>query len=79
MNTKTSFSVPSPPQRRSQAVVCVSTPRMYPRSGYFLVNNKHTGPNKDILVGELAKIDKRIGTFIRNSRVLGQYISLGRF
>ena len=27
----------SPPQCRSQAVVCVSTPRMYPRSGYFLV------------------------------------------
>ena len=24
-------------QSRSQAVVCVSTPRMYPRSGYFLV------------------------------------------
>ena len=29
--------VPSPPQIRSQVVVCVSTPRMYPRSGYFLV------------------------------------------
>ena len=28
------------PQSRSQAVVCVSTPRMYPRSGYFLVINK---------------------------------------
>ena len=27
----------STPQSRSQAVVCVSTPRMYPRSGYFLV------------------------------------------
>ena len=27
----------SPPQSRSQAVVCISTPRMYPRSGYFLV------------------------------------------
>ena len=27
----------SPPQNRSQAVVCVSTPRMYPQSGYFLV------------------------------------------
>ena len=26
-----------PPQSRSQAVVCVSTPRKYPRSGYFLV------------------------------------------
>ena len=26
----------SPPQSRSQAVVCVSTPRMYLRSGYFL-------------------------------------------
>ena len=27
----------SPPQSRSQAVVCVSTPRKYRRSGYFLV------------------------------------------
>ena len=27
----------SPPQCRSQAVACVSTPRMYPRSEYFLV------------------------------------------
>ena len=32
--------VSSPPQSRSKAVVCVSTPRMYPRSGYFLVNKK---------------------------------------
>ena len=30
--------VPSPPHIRSKAVVCVSTPRMYPRSGYFLVH-----------------------------------------
>ena len=29
--------VPSPSQSQFQAVVCVSTPRMYPRSGYFLV------------------------------------------
>ena len=29
----------SPTQSQSQAVVCVSTPRMYPRSGYFLVIN----------------------------------------
>ena len=27
----------SPPQSWSQTVVCVSTPRMYPRSRYFLV------------------------------------------
>ena len=26
---------------QSQAVVCVSTPRMYPRSGYFLVMIKN--------------------------------------
>ena len=32
-------SVSAPPQSRSKAVVCVSTPRMYPRSGYFLVSN----------------------------------------
>ena len=37
MYIETHFSVPSPPQSRSQAVVCVSTSRMYPRSGYFLV------------------------------------------
>ena len=30
----------SPPQSRSQAVVCVSTPRIYPPSGYFIVLNK---------------------------------------
>ena len=36
------FRVSSPPQSRSKAVVCVSTPRMYPRSGYFLVNHKTT-------------------------------------
>ena len=30
---KTHFSISSPPQCRSQAVVCVSTPRMYPQSG----------------------------------------------
>ena len=29
-----------PPQSQSKAVVCVSTPRMYPRSGYFLVPYK---------------------------------------
>ena len=29
--------VPSTPQSRSKAVVCISTPRMYPRSGYSLV------------------------------------------
>ena len=38
MYTKTSFSVSSLPQCRSQVVVCISTPRMYPRSRYFLVN-----------------------------------------
>ena len=32
----------SPPQSRSQAVVCVSPPRMYPRSGYFLGVLTHT-------------------------------------
>ena len=29
--------VTSPPHCRSQAVVCISTPRMYLRSGYFLI------------------------------------------
>ena len=32
-------SISSRPQCRSQAVVCVSTPRKYPRSGDFLVKN----------------------------------------
>ena len=31
------FRVSSPPQSWSKAVVCVSKPRMYPHSGYFLV------------------------------------------
>ena len=34
---KTLFSILSPPHCQSQAVVCISTPRKYPRSGYFLV------------------------------------------
>ena len=38
---KPHFRVSSPPQSRSQAVVCVSTPMMYPRSGYFLVMLKN--------------------------------------
>ena len=33
-------SIISPPQCWSQAVVCVSTPRMYPHRGYFLVIKK---------------------------------------
>ena len=37
---KTRFRVLSPPQCQSQAVVCVSTPKMYPRSRYFLVSSK---------------------------------------
>ena len=36
--------VQSPPQIWSQAVVCVSTPRMYPQSGYFLVLYKISNP-----------------------------------
>ena len=36
MQTSTSLIVSSPPLCRSQSVLCVSTPRMYPRSGYFL-------------------------------------------
>ena len=35
----TQFRVSSPLHSQSQAVVCVSTPRKYPRSGYFLVND----------------------------------------
>ena len=38
----------SPPQSQSQAVVCVSTPRMYPRSGYFLVRKKLFLPSQKI-------------------------------
>ena len=36
---KPQFRVSSPPQSQTQAVVYVSTPRKYPRSGYFLVSN----------------------------------------
>ena len=36
----TQFRVSSPLQSRSKAVVCASTPRKYPRSGYFLVFHK---------------------------------------
>ena len=35
---ETHFRVSSPTQSQSKAVVYVSTPRMYPRSGYFLVH-----------------------------------------
>ena len=37
-DTKTHPSIVSPPHCRSQAVMCFSTHRMYPRSGYFLVH-----------------------------------------
>ena len=40
MYTKTHFSVSSPPQNSTQAVLCVTTPRMYPQNGYFLVVTK---------------------------------------
>ena len=44
MNTLQNFITS---QGQSKAVVCVSTPRMYPRSGYFLVvtkmNNLYNG------------------------------------
>ena len=36
---KTHFSVSLPPQFWSQAVVCVSIPRMYPRRRHILVND----------------------------------------
>ena len=39
------FRVSSPPQSQSKAVVCVSTPRMYPVSGYFLVQSYYILPN----------------------------------
>ena len=51
---KTHFSVSSPPQCWSQAVVCVSTPRMYPRSEYFLVCNYGVNP-KEGQMNSLAK------------------------
>ena len=35
---KNQFSVSSAPQSCPQAVVCVSTPRMYSQSGYFLIS-----------------------------------------
>ena len=41
--------VPSPPQSRSKAIVCVSTPRVYPRSGYFLVSLYREGLVKKVV------------------------------
>ena len=40
---KTHFSISLPPQYQSQAVVCISTPKMYLRSSYFLVTTKWLG------------------------------------
>ena len=42
--------VSSSPKIRSQAVVSVSTPRMYPRSGYFLVISNFIGVNSFVLL-----------------------------
>ena len=61
--TKTSFSVSLPPQCRSQAVVCVSTPRMYPRSGYFLVSSKIIS-GKDARKKSM-KYEDKIGSYFR--------------
>ena len=40
MYTETHFSISLPSQSQSRAVVCLSTPSMYPRSRYFLVKPK---------------------------------------
>ena len=53
----------SPTQSRSQAVVCVSTPRMYPRSGYFLVitiiiQNTYRVRNKFLDTLDMPFVDK---------------------
>ena len=40
MYVKTHFSVLSPPQCWSQAVVCISISRVYMQSGYFLLNTR---------------------------------------
>ena len=50
MYDKTNFRVSSPPKSLSKVVVCVSTLRMYPHSGYFLVKSKgFESMNIDIL------------------------------
>ena len=51
----TQFRVSSPLQSWSKAVVCASTPRKYPRSGYFLVMND-TGQMRPIIQLECAAI-----------------------
>ena len=43
---KTHFNLSLPPQCHPQAVVCVSTPKMYLRSVYFLVLSKTDDKNK---------------------------------
>ena len=73
-------SVILPPRCRSQAVVCVSKPRMYPQSGYFLViiiSQKESKPEKYCigfqkhLANHFTKIlyQSLFGSYLYNMRV----------
>ena len=44
----------------SKAVVCVSTPRMYPRSGYFLISFKNEISNPDISTFDILLLNHSI-------------------
>ena len=62
---RTYFSVSSSPHCRSKVVVCVSTPRMHPKSWNFLVYSR--GPNKcklvqiNVLAGKIVKMNNHSG------------------
>ena len=76
MYTKTSFSVSSPPQCQSRAVVCVSTPRMYPQSGYFLVSLRFYCSSNSIIAKTLAKLLKLLSYFRPILGVLHEHMTL---
>ena len=61
--TKIQFNVSSPLQSWSKVVVCASTPRKYPRSGYFLVFTLDflisVDPQISIDPGKIGKNNKR--------------------
>ena len=53
---KPHFRVSSPPQSRSQAVVCVSTPRKYSQSGCFLENNKNSPLSWQLYLSKVSNV-----------------------
>ena len=66
--------VSSPPQSRSKAVVCVSTPRMYPQSGYFLVYNHFANFSTCMFIWSYTFID--FGIIFLPTRLFGLHVYL---